>query len=124
MEAVLGTSVVVFVIFTVVIVGGAAFMAGQAVAATWRPVWEVFFYCFLLGLTDRFLIWGIFQGELLSLSGFVVDTAVLLAIALFAYRTTHVSKMVSQYPWLYERAGPWSYRRKTSPAGREPPEDA
>ncbi|MFQ6017556.1 MAG: DUF6867 family protein [Kiloniellaceae bacterium] len=120
MQAVLGTSLPVFIALTVFIMGGAAFMTGQAMATTWRPLGQLFFYCFLLGLTDRFLTWGLFQGELLSVSGFIVDTAVLTAIGLFAYRVTRVWKMASQYPWLYERTSLWTYREKTSPAERKP----
>lgn len=114
MEAILGTSLPVFVAVTVVIMGGAAYMTGQAVAGTWRSAWQVVFYGLLLGLTDRFLTWGLFEGELLSITGFVVDTGLLMGICLFAYRVTRVAKMVSQYPWLYERTALWSYREKRS----------
>lgn len=120
MEFVLGTSLPVFLGLTVVLLGGAAFLTGQAVATTWRPVSQLLFYCFLLGLTGRFLTWGLFQGELLSLSGFLVGTAVLMAIGLFAYRITWVSKMVSQYSWLYERTSLWTYRAKTRAAESKP----
>ncbi|HEX9568245.1 MAG TPA: hypothetical protein VF987_01075 [Rhodospirillales bacterium] len=115
MEDVLGTSLPVFVAVTVVLIGGAACLTGQALAATWRPLPHLFFYGFLLGLTDRFLVWSLFQGELLSLSGFLIDTLLITGFALIAYRITRVSKMVSQYPWLYERAGPWRYRAKQAP---------
>jgi hypothetical protein len=37
---------------------------------------------------------------------------VLLIIAGTAFRATQVGRMVAQYPWLYERSGPLSYRRK------------
>ena len=30
----------VFFIFTVLIAGGAAFLMGQAIAITWRPIWQ------------------------------------------------------------------------------------
>jgi len=110
MESVLGTSLPTFLVLTVIIMGGAAYMTGQAVAATWRPYWQVLLYALLLGLTDRFLTFGLFEGELLSLSGFVVDTAVITAIALFAFRVTRVARMVSQYPWLYRRDGLLNYR--------------
>lgn len=121
MEAILGTSLGVFITVTLVIIGGASYMTGQAVASTWRPVGQVLFYVVLLGLTDRFLTFALFEGDLLSPTGFLVDTAVIAAIGLFAYRITRVSKMVSQYPWLYERSGPWSYREKRSPdAGSAP----
>lgn len=114
MDSVWANTLPVFYVFYVLMMGGAAFMTGQAVAGTWRPLWQVFFYSFLLGLTDRFLTWGLFQGQLLSILGFVVDTIVITGICLFAYRITRVSKMVTQYPWLYERAGPLSYRKKLS----------
>ena len=115
MQAILGTSLAVFITVTVIIMGAAAFMTGQAVARTWRPVGQVVFYGLLIGLTDRFLTWALFEGELLSATGFMIDTAVLMAISLSAYRITRVAKILAQYPWLYERAGLWSYREKRSP---------
>lgn len=100
----------VFALFTVVIMGGAGFMTGQAVASTWRPCWQVIAYSLLLGFFDRFLIFALFEGYLLSMPGFIVDTAVIMAIALVGYRITQVSKIVGQYPWLYERAGYFNWR--------------
>jgi len=113
MQDILGTSLPVFVGVTVVLMGFASFMTGQALANTWRPMWQAVPYCILLGGVDRFLTWGLFQGELLLLSGYVVDTLVLTAIALFAYRLTLAHKMVAQYPWIYERIGLLSWREKT-----------
>jgi len=114
MVDVLGTSLPIFVAVTVFIMGGAACLTGQALAATWRPLAHLFLYCFLLGLTDRFLVWSLFQGELSSLSGFLVDTLLITGFAFVAYRITRVSKMVNQYPWLYERNGLWRYRPKAA----------
>lgn len=103
----------VFALMTVVIFGGAAYMTGQVVSATWRPVWQVVAYGLLLTCADRFLVFGLFQGELLSLAGFGIDAVVLVAIGLLAYRLTRARKMVAQYPWLYESAGPFGWRRRT-----------
>jgi hypothetical protein len=100
----------VFIGLTVVIMGGAAYLTGQAVAGNWGPAWQVVVYTVLLGFVDRFLTWGLFEGDGLSVSGYLVDTAVLVALGLVAYRVTYVAKIVSQYPWLYERASPWRYR--------------
>ncbi len=119
MEEILGSKIPVFVGLTVVIMGAIAFMTGQAVAATWRPVWQAVLYCFLLGLLDRFLTSGLFGGRGLLVSGFIIDTAVLIGIGLIAYRLTRVRKMVTQYPWLYERAGIWRYRAKGTAGGAE-----
>jgi ABC-type uncharacterized transport system permease subunit len=113
MEALLGTTPGVSFGMTVVVMGFVAFMTGQALAGTWKPMWQVVLYCLLLGLGDRFLIFSLFQGELLSLSGYLIDSAVLVAISLFAYRLTRARKMVSQYPWIYERAGLLGWRDRT-----------
>jgi hypothetical protein len=37
---------------------------------------------------------------------------IVVALALLGYRLTRVSQMVTQYPWLYERTGPLSWRSK------------
>ncbi len=112
MEHWLGTSFYVFALLSVGLIGGAGFMTGRALAATWRPVHQVFLYCLLLGGVDRFLVYSLFQGNLLSLSGWVIDTVVITAIALAAYRATRARTMVSQYPWLYERTGLFSWRER------------
>ena len=113
MEALLGTTYGVFFIVTIMVMGFAAYMTGQVCATTWRPVGHAVFYCFLLGLTDRFLVFALFQGELLSVSGYLIDTAVLIVVALFAYRLNRTARLVTQYPWIYERTGLLSYRERT-----------
>ena len=112
MEEVIGNSLPVFIGMTVIIMGFAAYMTGQAMANTWRPLWQIVFYCFLLSFADRFLIFALFDGELSSLGGFVVDALVLIAIGLLAYRLTLARRMVTQYPWIYERAGLFGWREK------------
>jgi hypothetical protein len=107
-----GTTWPVFLGVTIVLFGGAAFMMGQALAETWRPYRQVLIYSLPLGLGDRFVTFALFQGELLSAPGYVVDTLVLMALASLAYRLTRARKMVSQYPWLYERAGLFTWRHK------------
>ena len=69
--------------------------------------------CFGLALVNRFLVYALFEGELLSLSGFIIDFIVLAALALIAHRLTMVHKMVAQYPWRYERESLWAYREKS-----------
>jgi hypothetical protein len=113
MQSLLGTSLGVFVGLTVVIIGGAAIMTGRALADGWKPAWQVVAACFGLALADRFLVYALFQGELLSVSGFIIDFAVLTALGLIAHRLTMVHKMVAQYPWRYERASLWSYRERS-----------
>jgi len=112
MQSFLGTSLGVFIGLTVIIIGGAAIMTGRALADAWRSPWQVVFACFGLALVDRFLVYALFGGELLSLSGLVTHFVVITAMALVAYRLTVVHKMVAQYPWRYERESLWTYREK------------
>lgn len=112
MNGILASDPGVFALFTVVIMGGAGYLTGQAVAGTWRPVWQAVLYSLLLGVTDRFLVFALFDGPLLSVRGYLVDAAVILAFCLFGYRLTRVKRMVSQYPWLYERHGLLRWRRR------------
>jgi hypothetical protein len=112
MQSLLGTSFGVFVGLTVIIMGGAAIMTGRALADGWKPPWQVVFACFGVTLADRFLVYALFGGELLSLSGFVIDFIVITLMALVAHRLTVVHKMVAQYPWRYQRESLWTYREK------------
>ena len=100
----------VFIGFTLILAGGAAWMMGQALAESWRPAWQAVVYATLLGLADRFLVFALFDGELLSARGFVMDTLTLMLIGLAAWRATRARKMVSQYPWLYERSGFFTWK--------------
>ena len=108
--ALLGTSVGVFLGITGGLTGFCAFMTGQAIAGTWRPYWHVVIYCALLGAVARFLIYGLFDGSLLSLSGYLIGTALLILVGSFAFLTTRARKMVCQYPWLYRRTGLFAWR--------------
>ncbi|MCW5750502.1 MAG: hypothetical protein KIT81_05090 [Alphaproteobacteria bacterium] len=108
----LGSSPGVFIGLTVILFGAAAFMTGRAIAITWRPSWQLYPYGLLLGLTNRFFCFALFEEDLLSVGGFILDTLVILAIGTFAYKVTRAYKMVNQYPWLYERAGLFGWRER------------
>ncbi len=112
MADILGSTLPVFFIVTGIVIGFAAYMTGQAIANTWRPAWQLVVYVLLLGVVARFLIFALFDGELLSLTGYAASTALLLAIGVFAYRLTRARRMVHQYPWLYERSGLFGWRRR------------
>ena len=92
-----------------VLVGGAAILTGRAVAGNWKPAWHVVLACFGLALADRFLIFALFQGELLNLGGILVHFLVLAAMGLGAWQMARVSKLVGQYPWRYRRTSPFAY---------------
>lgn len=112
MENWLGSSLPVFIGVTVVLVGFAAYMTGQGVASTWKPAWQVTVYCALLACAARFLSYGLFGSELLSLSGYLFSAITLWLIGQIAYRLTRARKMVAQYPWLYQRTGLFGWRSR------------
>lgn len=116
MEALLGTSLGVFVALTVGIAGGAAIMTGRALADGWKPVWQVVFACFGLALADRFLIYALFQGEILNLTGFLIGFLAITVLGLLAWRVTLVRKLVNQYPWRYERVSLFACRERPGQA--------
>lgn len=106
----LGEDPLVFLILTGIFGGGAAWMSGRAVAETWRPVWMAAASGLALALVTRFLTYGLFDGELLSLTGYLRDGAVLVGLAAIAWRARLAAKMVAQYPWLYRSAGLFGWR--------------
>jgi hypothetical protein len=110
--ALLGASPAPFAVLTFILFGGAALATGRALARHWRPLWQVLPYVLLLGGGDRFLLYALFDGDLLSPSGYAVAAAILLLFCLLAYRITLVRRMLRQYPWLYEAAGPFSWRER------------
>ena len=101
-----------FFFLTLVLGGWAAYMSGRAVANTWRPVAQLIFYCLLLSLVVRFLHFALFEAELFAFLPWVADLAVMLAAGFLGYRLTRVSQMVTQYRWIYRRAGPFAWRER------------
>jgi hypothetical protein len=100
----------VFLLLTVIIGGGAAFLAGRGLAKGWKPHWRVFFYMALLAGAVRFFHYALFDGNLLSPYYYLVTYVVLLAAASLGYRMMRTSQMVTQYRWLYERTSPLTWR--------------
>jgi hypothetical protein len=107
-----GASPAAFFGLTLLLFGGAAFATGRALARHWRPLWQVIPYGLLLAAGDRFLLYALFDGEFLSASGYALSAVLLLLFCLLAYRVTQARLMLRQYPWLYESAGPLSWRKR------------
>ena len=55
---------------------------------------------------------ALFGGEILSFYGYVLVMETFFPLAALAFRVTRARKMVAQYPWLYERAGPIAWRQR------------
>jgi hypothetical protein len=102
----------VFLLVTVVLGGGTALLTGRAVAATWRPWWQVIVYSLILGGAVRFIHFSLFGGTLLSLHYYAVDSAFCMAAGFIGFRRTRIAQMAQQYRWLFEPYGPARWRRK------------
>jgi hypothetical protein len=102
----------VFLLVSVAMGGGAAWLAGRAIAATWRPWWHVVLYMLILSLAVRFIHFALFDSILLSLHYYLVDFAVCLGFGLLGFRLMRVSQMVTRYSWINERAGVFGWRRR------------
>ena len=103
-----------FVVITAVIGGGASWIAGRAIAATWRPLWHLVPYMALLGGAVRFIHFALFQSMFLSLHYYLVDTAVCLLFGLLGFRVKRVAQMTTCYSWLNQREGLLAWRRRPS----------
>ena len=98
----LADNAVPFLLVTVILGGGAAWLAGRAIAQTWRPWWQGMFYMFILGGAVRFIHFALFDGTLLSLPGYALDTAAAMGFAAAGFRTMRARQMARQYGFLRE----------------------
>jgi uncharacterized protein DUF6867 len=101
----------VFLLVTVVLGGGAAALAGRAVALTWRPWWQVLVYMLMLGAAVRFVHFALFEGTLLSIHYYAMDTLVCMAFGFAGFQAARARRMVAQYPWINAPDGPLRWRR-------------
>ncbi len=101
-----------FIIVTLFLGGGAAYLSGRAVALTWRPIAFLFLNILLLACAVRFIHFALFHGTLRSLQFYLVDLVFLLAFFGLGYRLTRTTQMVERYPWLYRRTSRLSWRAR------------
>jgi hypothetical protein len=102
----------VFLLVTIVLGGGAALLAGRAIATTWRPQWQIVSYGLILAAAVRFIHFSLFGGTFVSPHYYLVDSAFCIAFGLLGFRTARASQMVNQYRWLNESHGLMRWRRK------------
>lgn len=101
-----------FLILTLILGGGCAIMAARSVALEWRTVTTAMLYGVLLAFATRFLHYGLLRGTLMSPWYYLVDAATLVLLAYGSWRFTRSAQMARQYPWKYERSGPFGWREK------------
>jgi hypothetical protein len=102
----------VFFLVSVLMGGSAAWLAGRAIASTWRLWWHVALYMLPLALAVRFIHFALFDSKFLSLHYYLVDYAVCLVFGLLGFRVRRVAQMVTRYSWINERAGLLRWRRR------------
>jgi hypothetical protein len=90
----------VFLLVTVLLGGGAAWLTGRAIAQTWRPWWTLIPYMLILGLAIRFFHVTLFNGTALSQHYYAVDTGIALLCAGLGFRLTRTAQMRRQYGFL------------------------
>jgi hypothetical protein len=105
-------SIGVFLLVSVLLGGGAAWLAGRAIAHTWRPWWHVTFYMLILGVAVRFIHFALFEATLLSLHYYFVDAGVCMGLGLLGFRAARAAQMATQYRWLKVRTGPFTWHRR------------
>ncbi len=115
-------SLAAFLTITLALAGGAAWLTGRAIARIWSPMWKAVAYMLPLTLAARFLHYALADGvsmehffvwgpETLTWAYYyIVNFLILAAIAALAYQTTRAGQMEAQYPWLYKRTGPLTWR--------------
>jgi Domain of unknown function (DUF6867) len=106
----------VFLLVTIFLGGGAAWLSGRAVAGTWRPWWHVPLYMFILGAAVRLIHLALFDGTLLSPHYYAVDTLFCLLFGFLGFRLTRARQMATQYSWINQRHGPFGWVRRAAPA--------
>lgn len=110
----------VFLLVTVFLGGGAAWITGRVVARAWEPWWQLAVYVVLLAAAVRFLHFSLFGGSFFlpletfatALHYFIVDSVVLMVLAVLGRQITRSRQMSTQYGFLYRRAGPFSWRER------------
>lgn len=114
------------VALTVIMFGGGGFLMGQALAETWRPWWQLLPYGALLAFGNQFLGFALFGGPFIvdslvstgaqplgdAILAYLFEATVIIGFGLLAFQLTRARKLVSQYPWLYERNGPFGWKEK------------
>lgn len=109
------------VLFLTFILGcGCAWLAGQAIARSWRPARVAVAAMIVMGLALRFLHFALFDEPLLEPVTYLFETACLTLTALVSWRRARALQMVRQYYWLYEPAGPLGWRMRQDVPAKTP----
>ncbi|MDO9415028.1 DUF6867 family protein [Pararhizobium sp.] len=101
-----------FLFVTCIIGGWTAWRTGRSCAESWQNYATVVVSTLILGAGIRFVHFAIFEGTLLSLQYYAVDTIILLVFSTAGYRYKRTLQMTNNYYWLYEKVSPFSWKKK------------
>jgi hypothetical protein len=120
--------VATLIVISVILFGFLGYMTGANAARNWKSPGLLAFFCGLLAVGERFMahtiVWDRFyllvdifwteeDGLSIAFDAYVfVAFVICLGFAFLAYYSTRASLMVRQYPWLYERTGPFGWRAR------------
>lgn len=107
-----------FMLVTLFLGGGAAWLTGRAVAKGWSPYWQVVVYCLLLTGAVRFCHFALFHGTLAFGTHAAVEFILLLSLASLGFRAVRRRQMIERYEWLYEPAGTLAWRTRADERDR------
>ena len=121
MNALWEVSLIDFILVTIVLGGGAAWMTGRAVARTWGSWGQLAIYVVLLGIATRFIHFSLYEGSFFlpprtaptALYYFAVDLVVLAVAAALGRQMTRSRQMSTQYGFLFDRSGATGWRERT-----------
>ncbi|MEP9353579.1 DUF6867 family protein [Xanthobacter sp. KR7-65] len=106
----IGASLGDFLLVTLFLGGGAAWLTGKAVARGWAPYTHMLVYCLLLACAVRFCHFALFEAELFDPEPLAVEFVLLASIATLGFRAMRQRQMTVQYGWMYERTGRMSWQ--------------
>ena len=105
-------SILQFLFITIIMGGWTAWRTGKSCAENWQSMTTLVVYVLLLGVAIRFIHHALFEGSMLTLQYYFVDTVILLLFAVAGYRFYRTRQMTDMYYWLYEKASPFSWKAK------------
>ena len=92
----------------------AAWRTGKSAANGWGEIWpNVVISTLLLGIGVRFIHHALFNGPMLSLRFYAIDTVILMFFSILAFRHMRAKQMATNYYWLYEKSGPFAWKKKS-----------
>ncbi len=101
-----------FVLVSLFLGGGAAWLTGRAVAKSWGSYWKLVLYCILLTVAVRFCHFALFEDSMFVAGPALVEFVLLFSIASLGFRALRKRQMTQQYGWLYAPDGSLAWRTR------------